>query len=169
MGQPADEWPLSGGAIGARAPAGPPISPFSIPAAPVNPPAEIPWGEIANPTLPGVSILLPALNEEEGIAAVLNRIARLTPQQKGFAYSVHLLDGGSTDRTRIVLVRDPDLRRLQRDVGLRFRSAQIPWPDRHRVRPGGGPVRGMRPEGHPDHRGSDSIRPTYRTSQAPLA
>src|SRR5881296_383871 len=105
MGQPADEWPLSGGAIGARAPAGPPISPFSIPAAPVNPPAEIPWGEIANPTLPGVSILLPALNEEEGIAAVLNRIARLTPRQKGFAYSVHLLDGGSTDRTRAVAER----------------------------------------------------------------
>src|SRR5213596_1236403 len=105
MGQPADEWPLSGGAIGARAPAGPPISPFPIPGAPVNPPAEIPWGEIANPTLPGVSILLPALNEEEGIAAVLNRIARLTPQQKGFAYSVHLLDGRSTDRTRAVAKR----------------------------------------------------------------
>src|SRR6266571_1825599 len=105
MGQPAEEWPLSGGAIGARAPAGPPIGSFPIPGAPVNPPAEIPWGEIANPTLPGVAILLPALNEEAGIAAVLNRIARLTPQQKGFAYSVHLLDGRSTDRTRAVAER----------------------------------------------------------------
>src|SRR5439155_23712364 len=102
MGQPADEWPLSGGAIGARAPAGPAISPFPIPGAAVNPPAEIPWGEIGNPTLPRVSILLPALNEEEGIAAVLNRIARLTPQHNGFAYSVHVPDGGSTDRTSIV-------------------------------------------------------------------
>src|SRR5436309_14796500 len=100
MGQPADEWPLSGGAIGARAPAGPPISPFSIPAAPVNPPAEIPWGENAKSTLQGVSILLPALNEEEGMAAVLNRIAPMTSEQKGFAYSVSLLDGVATDRTR---------------------------------------------------------------------
>src|SRR5437667_12505140 len=101
MGQPADEWPLSGGAIGARAPAGPPISPFPIPGAAVNPPAEIPWGEIANPTLPGVSILLPALNEAAGIAAVLNRIARLPPQPKGFAVSAHLPGGGSTYRTPI--------------------------------------------------------------------
>jgi len=48
---------------------------------------------------------LPALNEEDGVADVLNRIPRLTLQQRGYAYSVHLLDGGSTDQTRAVAKR----------------------------------------------------------------
>jgi len=48
---------------------------------------------------------LPALNEEHGVADVLNRIPRLTLQQRGYAYSVHLLDGGSTDQTRAVAKR----------------------------------------------------------------
>ena len=105
MGQPGDEWALSGGAIGARAPSGPTIAQFPVPALPVDPAPQIPWGEIANPALESLSILLPALNEEDGIADVLNRIPRLTLQQKGYAYSVHLLDGGSTDQTRAVAKR----------------------------------------------------------------
>ena len=102
MGQPGDEWRLSGEAVEARAPSGMPVGPFPLPALPVDPIANVPWGEIANPALASVSILLPALNEEDGVADVLNRIPRLTLQQKGYAYSVHLLDGGSTDRTRVV-------------------------------------------------------------------
>lgn len=105
MGQPGDEWPLSGGAVGARAPVGPSIDRFPLPALPVDPSPNIPWGEIANPALASLSILLPALNEEDGVADVLNRIPRLTLQQKGYAYSVHLLDGGSTDQTRAVAKR----------------------------------------------------------------
>jgi len=57
---------------------------------------------VANPALPSLSILLPALNEEDGVADVLDRIQRLTLHRKGLAYSVHLLDGHSTDRTRAV-------------------------------------------------------------------
>ncbi|HVG37130.1 MAG TPA: glycosyltransferase family 2 protein [Thermoplasmata archaeon] len=102
MGQRGDEWRLSGEAVEARAPSGMPVGPFPLPALPVDPIANVPWGEITNPALASVSILLPALNEEDGVADVLNRIPRLTLQQKGYAYSVHLLDGGSTDRTRVV-------------------------------------------------------------------
>ncbi len=106
MGQPGDEWPLSGGALGARAPMGPSIGPFPLPELPVDPVPEIPWGEVANPAaLSSLSILLPALNEEGGVAAVLNRIPRRTLQEKGIAYSVHLLDGRSTDQTRAVAKR----------------------------------------------------------------
>ena len=105
MGQPGGEWPLSGGAIGARAPIGPTIGSFPLPALPVDPAPQIPYGEIANPVLESLSILLPALNEEDGVADVLNRIPRLTLQQRGYAYSVHLLDGGSTDQTRAVAKR----------------------------------------------------------------
>src|SRR3989442_6263630 len=102
MGQPGDEWPLSGGAIGARAPSGPTIGSFPLPALPVDPAPQIPYGEIANPVLESLSILLPALNEEDGVADVLNRVPRLALQQSGYAYSVHLLDRGSTDQTRPV-------------------------------------------------------------------
>ena len=105
MGQPGDEWPLSGGATGARAPSGPTIGSFPLPALPVDPAPQIPYGEIANPVLESLSILLPALNEEDGVADVLNRIPRLTLRQRGYAYSVHLLDGGSTDQTRAVAKR----------------------------------------------------------------
>src|SRR6266571_2771205 len=105
MGQPGDEWPLSGGAIGARAPSGPTIGAFPLAARPLDPTPTVPWGEIANPALASLSILLPALNEEDGISAVLKRIPRQALQQKGYVYSVHLLDGGSTDKTRAVAKR----------------------------------------------------------------
>jgi glycosyltransferase involved in cell wall biosynthesis len=105
MGQPAEEWPLSGGAMGARAPIGPSIDRFPRPSLPVNPVPQVPWGDVVSPALAGLSILLPALNEENGVANVLNRIPRLMLQQKGYAYSVHLLDGRSTDQTRAVAKR----------------------------------------------------------------
>jgi len=104
MGQPSEEWAL-GGAVGPRTPTGPSIDPFPHSSLPVDPVPNVPWGEIANPALTSLSILLPALNEEDGVAAVLNRIPRQTLQEKGIAYSVHLLDGRSTDRTRAVAKR----------------------------------------------------------------
>ena len=101
--EPADEWSLSGGAEARQSPTGPSIGPFPRSSQPVDPAPSVPWGDIANPALlPSLSILLPALNEEHGVAAVLNRIPRLTLQQKGYIYSVHLLDGHSTDQTRVV-------------------------------------------------------------------
>jgi len=105
MGQPSEEWALGGGAVGSRAPTGPSMGPFPHSSLPVDPLPHVPWGEIANPALTSLSILLPALNEEDGVAAVLNRIPRQALQEKGIAYSVHLLDGRSTDQTRAVAKR----------------------------------------------------------------
>ena len=104
MGQPSEEWAL-GGAGGLRAPTGPSMDPFPRSSLPVDPAPYVPWGEVANPALTSLSILLPALNEEDGVAAVLNRIPRQTLQEKGIAYSIHLLDGRSTDQTRAVAKR----------------------------------------------------------------
>src|SRR5881409_1234242 len=105
MGQPLEEWALAGGAMGPPAPVGLPLGSFPHSSLPIDPTPHVPWGEIANPALTSLSILLPALNEEDGIAAVLKRIPRQTLQEKGIAYSVHLLDGRSTDRTRAVAKR----------------------------------------------------------------
>src|SRR6184192_3470794 len=88
MGQPLEEWALAGGAMGPPAPVGLPLGSFPHSSLPIDPAPYVPWGEIANPALTSLSILLPALNEEKGIA-----------------YSVHLLDGRSTDRTRAVAKR----------------------------------------------------------------
>src|SRR2546428_9068690 len=104
MGQPSEEWAW-GGAIGPRTPTGPSMDPFPHSSLPVDPVPHVPWGEVANPALTSLSILLPALNEEDGIAAVLNRIPRQTLREKGIAYNVHLLDGRSTDQTRAVAKR----------------------------------------------------------------
>lgn len=99
--QPGDGWPLSG-AEGKQGPTGPSLGPFPLSSQPIGPASNVPWGDIASPVLASLSILLPALNEEGGVAAVLNRIPRLTLQEKGLAYSIHLLDGNSTDQTRAV-------------------------------------------------------------------
>src|SRR5256885_5227578 len=104
MGQPSEEWVL-GGAGGLQAPTGPSMDPFPRSSLPVDPAPHVPWGEVANPALTSLSILLPALNEEDGVAAVLNRIPRQTLQEKRIAYSIHLLDGRSTDQTRAVAKR----------------------------------------------------------------
>src|SRR5256712_9823770 len=105
MGQPSEEWALGGGAVGSRAPTGPSMGPFPHSSLLVDPLPHVRWGEIASPALTSLSILLPALNEEDGVAAVLNRIPRQALQEKGIAYSVHLLDGRSTDQTRAVAKR----------------------------------------------------------------
>src|SRR5690348_7256003 len=105
MGQPAEEWPSSGDAMGARAPVGPSVDRFPRSSLPVNPVPQIPWGDVVSPALAGLSILLPALNEENGVANVLKRIPGLMLHQKGYTYSVHLLDGRSTDQTRAVAKR----------------------------------------------------------------
>src|SRR5437016_8776151 len=104
MGQPSEEWAL-GGAGGLQPPTGPSMDPFPRSSLPVDPAPYVPWGEVANPALTSLSILLPALNEADRVAAVLKRIPRQTLQEKGIAYSVHLLDGRSTDQTRAVAKR----------------------------------------------------------------
>src|SRR2546425_13116418 len=96
MGQPVEEWAL-GGAGGLRAPTGPSMDPFPHSSLPVDPAPHVPWGEVANPALTSLSILLPALNEEDGVAAVRNPIPRQTLREKGIAHSNHPLDGRSTD------------------------------------------------------------------------
>jgi glycosyltransferase involved in cell wall biosynthesis len=57
--------------------------------------------KVENP-MPRLSILLPALNEEGGIHAVLRMIPEQSLRRMGFRPVVQLLDGGSTDRTRMV-------------------------------------------------------------------
>ncbi len=47
-----------------------------------------------------LTIILPALNEEDGIVEVLGRIPRDSLRRQGINLSVALLDGGSRDRTR---------------------------------------------------------------------
>jgi glycosyltransferase involved in cell wall biosynthesis len=58
-------------------------------------------GKVEN-RMPRLSILLPALNEEGGIHAVLRTIPEQSLRRMGFHPVVQLLDGGSTDRTRMV-------------------------------------------------------------------
>src|SRR2546427_1625089 len=105
MGQPLEEWALAGGAMGPPAPVGLTLGSFPHSSLPIDPTPHVPWGEVATPALPSFSIRLPAVNEEDGVAAVLNRIPRQTLQEKGIAYSIHLLDGRSTDQTRAVAKR----------------------------------------------------------------
>src|SRR5439155_22956890 len=66
---------------------------------PVDPSPETLWQEIDNLVPSSLSILLPALNEEGGVAAVMKRITT-TRQWRGLSYSVYVLDGQSTDQTR---------------------------------------------------------------------
>src|SRR5438094_8162596 len=99
------EWAPSGGSQrGPEPPVGPiPSFPMSRGVeAPIDP---LPLGAAENPTLPSLSILLPALNEELGLAEVLRWIPQATLHQRGLAYSVYLLDGHSTGQTRAVATR----------------------------------------------------------------
>ena len=52
-----------------------------------------------------VVVLLPALNEEEAIGGVLDRIPRARLEAMGYAVSVWVVDGNSTDRT-LEVIRD---------------------------------------------------------------
>lgn len=65
-----------------------------------NPVIGLPPSRPENPALTGVSILLPALNEERGVVDVLNRIPKKMLKHSGLLPNVYLLDGRSTDRTR---------------------------------------------------------------------
>src|SRR5947208_9988277 len=71
---------------------------------PVDPSPEALWQEIDNLVPSSLSILLPALNEEDGVEAVMKRIST-TLHRKGLSYSVYLLDGQSTDQTRAVAMK----------------------------------------------------------------
>src|SRR5207247_2126700 len=71
---------------------------------PVDPSPEALWQAIDNLVPSSLSILLPALNEEDGVEAVMKRITA-TLHRKGLSYSVYLLDGQSTDQTRAVATR----------------------------------------------------------------
>ena len=71
---------------------------------PVDPSPEALWQEIDNLVPSSLSILLPALNEEDGVEAVMKRITA-TLHRKGLSYSVYLLDGQSTDQTRAVATK----------------------------------------------------------------
>jgi glycosyltransferase involved in cell wall biosynthesis len=63
------------------------------------------WGPIRSAVRSSLSIVLPALNEEAGIEAVMARIPRTILRGKGLSWSINLLDGRSTDRTRAVATR----------------------------------------------------------------
>lgn len=82
----------------------------AVPAEPVpgaieNPSVLIPNG--GHPVLAGtaLSILLPALNEERGVVEVMNRIPHQVLTTSGFLPRIYLLDGRSTDRTRLFAER----------------------------------------------------------------
>ena len=62
-------------------------------------------GAIKNVVRTSLSIVLPALNEEAGIEVVMNRIPRTILRGRGLSWSIHLLDGRSTDQTRAVASR----------------------------------------------------------------
>src|SRR5947199_6662860 len=99
------EWAPSGGSQrGPEPPAGP-IPAFPFRREVENPIDLLPLGAVEKPVLPSLSILLPALNEELGLAEVLKRIPQATLHQRGLAYSIYLLDGHSTDQTRAVATR----------------------------------------------------------------
>ena len=60
---------------------------------PVDSVPETLWREIDNLVPPSLSILLPALNEEHGVEAVMKRIPRSTLKRNGLSFCVYLLDG----------------------------------------------------------------------------
>jgi glycosyltransferase involved in cell wall biosynthesis len=47
-----------------------------------------------------VSIVIPVLNEEEGLQRVLNEIPKKELEEMGYKCEIIIVDGGSTDRTR---------------------------------------------------------------------
>lgn len=76
-----------------------------IPGGVENPSARLPHG--GHPALAGtaLSILLPALNEERGVVEVMNRIPHQVLTRSGLLPRIYLLDGRSTDRTRLFAER----------------------------------------------------------------
>jgi len=72
---------------------------------PTRPNSPRPWGTIRKAVRSSLAIVLPALNEEAGIEAVMARIPRTILHGRGLSWSINLLDGRSTDRTRAVASR----------------------------------------------------------------
>jgi len=85
----------------------PPTVPFSRHpfVGPVDSVPELLWREIDNLVPSSLSILLPALNEENGVEAVMKRIPRSILKRNGLSFCVYLLDGQSTDQTRAVATK----------------------------------------------------------------
>ena len=81
-------------------------------------------GRDGMPFAPSVTILMPALNEEEYIRRA---IASLLPQDDDLDYELIVLDGGSTDRTRRIVqelaAANPRIRLVPN--GARIQSAAI--------------------------------------------
>jgi dolichol-phosphate hexosyltransferase len=67
-----------------------------------NPILPIPSDDVDRRVPTKVLILLPALNEEGGVRRVLQAIPRTQLRRQGLACQVVLLDGHSTDRTRLI-------------------------------------------------------------------
>jgi cellulose synthase/poly-beta-1,6-N-acetylglucosamine synthase-like glycosyltransferase len=63
-------------------------------------------------TAHGVSIVIPAYNEENGIALVLEQITKIL-RTAGLAHEVIVVDDGSTDRTSEILEKRDDIRLLR--------------------------------------------------------
>jgi len=98
------EWAPSGGYPREEDLADGMPEPFLLDAGIANPVPDLQVASVQTsvPMLWSLSILLPALNEEHGVAAVMNRIPRQHLEAQGIASTVWLLDGRSTDRTRTV-------------------------------------------------------------------
>jgi glycosyltransferase involved in cell wall biosynthesis len=87
-------------------PTGTPFAQFPLSTgSPLELTPETLWREIDELAPPSLSILLPALNEEHGLEAVMHRIPRSTLTRKGLEYAIYLLDGRSTDQTRTVATK----------------------------------------------------------------
>src|SRR5260370_1489124 len=61
-------------------------------------PAALLQSPIAEVSIPGVSIIVPARNEEASLGACLESLAA----QTGVAFEIIVVDDGSTDRTRAI-------------------------------------------------------------------
>lgn len=70
-----------------------------------NAPVGLPSAGLAKLAPTRLSILLPALNEERGVVDVIDRIPHQMLTRSGLLPSVYLLDGRSTDRTRLFASR----------------------------------------------------------------
>src|SRR2546427_9664345 len=97
-------WQPSGRMERMPSPPSPPFprSPF---VSPIDSLPEVLWREIDNLVPPSLSILLPALNEEHGVEAVMKRIPLSTLKRNGLSFCVYFVDGHSTDPTRSVTTK----------------------------------------------------------------
>ena len=64
-----------------------------------------------------VIVLLPSLNEEEGIGEVIDRIQKIDIQEKGYSIKILVIDGNSTDKTREISESKGAEVILQSDIG----------------------------------------------------